>query len=1000
MTETAARIPLATYRLQFNGRFRFSDATRIIAYLHDLGITDIYASPYGKARQGSLHGYDIVDPQALNPEIGTEEEYAAMAAELHRRGMGQVLDIVPNHMCVDSPQNRWWWDVLENGPSSPYAEFFDIDWEPVKKELKDKVLIPVLGDQYGNVLDSRELRLLFRDGAFLVSYYDREFPVRPRTALAVLEFRLEELQERLGADDADLAEYLSILTALRHLPPYTETDPLQAEERNREKEVVKRRLAALAGSSGAVRSHVEENVEQFNGTAGDPASFDLLDGLLDRQVYRLADWRVATEEINYRRFFDVNGLGAVRMERPAVFAAAHALLFRLVRDGSVTGLRVDHPDGLYNPVEYFHRLQRGCFTQLALRQGGPLEPEALAERVRELGRQYDEAALADPSFKPFYIVGEKILLRSERMPDDWPIFSTTGYVFLNSVNGLFIDAENSRAFDGIYEKFTRQRWNLPEILYEKKKLVTEVAMSSEVNRLGHALNDLSERDRHTRDFTLNSLIAAITEVIALFPVYRTYTNTWSVSDRDRLVVEHTVARAKRKNPAMSESIFDFLKDTLLLRFPREPGGDGGARLDFVMRFQQLTGPVMAKGVEDTAFYVYNRFVSLNEVGGAPERFGTPLETFHGQNIERAKSWPHALIATSTHDTKRSEDVRARLNVLSELPKEWSERVRAWRRMNRRKKGVVDGEEAPDRNEEYLLYQTLVGVWPVEPAEGTVLDVLVQRVRDYLIKAAREAKVNTSWISPNADYERAAASFLDRILRPSPANPFLSDFLAFQRMISHYGMFNSLSQTLLKICSPGVPDFYQGTELWDFSLVDPDNRRPVDFEKRVAALADLRERESAGPATGLARELSLAIDDGRIKLYTTSRALCFRRDHRELFEQGEYAPLAAEGGKAAHLCAFARKTGRAAAIIVVPRFLTRLIPGGGSVPFSKAVWGDTSLVLPGTAPGARYRNIFTGELLEARAAEGRTVLSLADVFTCFPVALLEQADADAERNGAS
>ena len=988
------RIPVSTYRLQFNHSFTFRDAAKIIPYLYELGVTDLYASPYFKAKAGSLHGYDITDYNALNPEIGSEQDCAAMIAELMRRGMGQVLDIVPNHMCVECPENSWWTDVLENGPSSVHARFFDIDWAPVKKELKDKVLLPILGDQYGNILENQELRLSFEEGAFFVHYHEHRFPIRPQTCMLILEHRLEKLQAVLPAETPDYAEFLSINTALRNLPPYTETDPYAIEERYREKEVIKRRLFALFTRSPGVRAHIVENLRLYNGVKGDPRSFDLLDGLMNQQVYRLSHWRVATDEINYRRFFDINGLAAIRMENHAVFHASHDLVFRLVKGGGVTGLRVDHPDGLYNPAEYFHRLQRGCFLQrMTARErggeGGGPAPEPSAEDRPASVLHYDALVLEDPDYKPFYIVGEKILTKGERMPEDWPVFSTTGYVFINSVNGVFIDGSSAKAFDSIYQKFTGEKVNVADVIYEKKKLVEKVAMSSEVNTLAHYLNGLSEKNRHTRDFTLNSLQSAITEVIAAFPVYRTYVNTWMVGDRDRQEVELAIAKAKRRSPAVSESVFDFLKDVLLLRFPPAFGYEDKAEwLDFVMRFQQITGPVMAKGVEDTAFYVYNRFVSLNEVGGTPDRFGTPLETFHGQNIERMKYWAHALIATSTHDTKRSEHVRARINVLSGLPREWGEKVRAWARLNRKKKTVLEGREAPDRNEEYLLYQTLIGAWPVEPLAGEAYGAFTSRIRDYMRKASREAKVNTSWINPDKTYEDALAAFIDAVLSPSPGNRFLNDFLPFQRMISDFGMYNSLSQTLLKICSPGVPDFYQGTELWDFSLVDPDNRRLVDFEKRVAMLAELKRREAELTGAELARDLWANKDDGRIMLYLIYKALTFRKGNRALFEQGEYVPLAGEGPMAGNICAFERRTPKGSAIAAVPRLMTQAVAAGASPGFGTGVWDNTSLVLSGAEPGTQYRNVFTGAALAAEALpDGRTGLPVSGVFADFPVALL-------------
>ncbi|MEJ2683736.1 MAG: malto-oligosyltrehalose synthase [Candidatus Sulfobium sp.] len=594
------RIPVATYRLQFNASFRFRDARAIIAYLSDLGVTDIYASPYLKANRGSLHGYDIVDHNSLNPDVGTEEEYEEYAAELRKYGMGQILDIVPNHMYIESSENTLWMDVLENGPSSVYAHFFDIDWDPVKKELRNKVLLPVLGDQYGKVLDNQELLLSFEEGSFSLHYYDHKFPVVPRTYITLLEHRIDMLEERLTGENPDLVELLSIITALNHLPPYTEMSPDLVTERHREKEIIKKRLWTLYRGAAPVREHIDENVRIFNGTRGDPRTFDLLDGLLDMQVYRLSYWRVATEEINYRRFFDINHLAAIRMEDPGVFRETHRLVMKLIGRREVAGLRVDHPDGLYDPSEYFHRLQLSCFSQL--RPGRPesaVDGAPIAgspELEREILGLYNESFPAGSGHKPFYIVGEKILLKGERMPEEWPIFSTTGYVFLNSVNGVFVETRSARAFDNLYKKFSRLNLNYQDVVYEKKKLIMEVAMSGEVNTLGHYLNRVSEKDRHTRDFTLNSLTHAILEVIAYFPVYRTYINSYDVADRDRQYIEMAVSKAKRNNPAISGSIFDFLRDILLIRFPESiDEEDKKEWLDFVMRFQQITGPVMASG---------------------------------------------------------------------------------------------------------------------------------------------------------------------------------------------------------------------------------------------------------------------------------------------------------------------------------------------------------------------------------------------------------------------
>jgi (1->4)-alpha-D-glucan 1-alpha-D-glucosylmutase len=920
--------------------------------------------------------------------LGTEEEFQGLCGDLQQHGMGQIMDFVPNHMCIDTCDNAWWRDVLENGPSSPYAYFFDIDWEPVKQELRNKVLLPFLGDQYGTVLERGELRLVFEEGAFSIHYFDAWFPVEPTTYLKILEHRLERLEELQTSDAPSRLELLSIITALQHLPATTEQDPDKREERYREKDIVKRRLMQLCGESPAIGRFIAENVLTFNGVKGEPASFDLLDGLLGEQAYRLSFWRVATEEINYRRFFDINSLGAIRMEDPAVFRETHALLLRFIREGKVTGVRVDHVDGLYDPSSYLRRLQKGCFVQLGLAEGA-LEGAEVEEAEQEFASAYDEAVTSDPDFKPFYVVGEKILLKGEQLPKEWPVFGTTGYDFLNALNGVFIDTENAKVFDRIYDKFIQESVVFPEAVYEKKKLVMQVTMSGEINTLGHYLNTISEKDRLTRDFTLNSLTRAIKEVIACFPVYRAYTNSWTIRDGDARYIEAAVAKAKRKNPAISSSLFDFLRDILLLRFPgHATEADRMEWLNFVMKFQQITGPVMAKGAEDTAFYVCNRLVSLNEVGGTPDRFGTTLEAFHGQNLERLKSFPHALIGSSTHDTKRGEDVRARISVLSEIPGKWRKALAVWSQLNKRKKGTIDGRPVPDRNEEYLFYQTLVGAWPVGPIEQGSLGFFRARIREYMVKAVREAKINSSWINPNIPYEETLAAVIDAILADGPGNPFLAEFTLFQGLIARWGAFTSLAQTLLKIASPGIPDFYQGTELWDLNLVDPDNRRPVDFRSRVKALVELELREAEVGPRKLIRELLLQWEDGRIKLYLTCKALSCRRENRELFERGEYLPLEAQGARARHICAFARRMNGKGVMAVAPRFMATLVPEPDKVPCGDGVWGDTILVLP-EGSGTTYRNILTNGMVATVERSGRPVLPLAELFADAPVAFLER-----------
>lgn len=821
---------------------------------------------------------------------------------------------------------------------------------------------------------------------FFLSYYQHKYPIRPKTYIDILQHRGHALKSLLPPEDPHLNELLSIITALNHLPSPTEKDPGKITERYREKEIIKKRLRSLCQADTRIKDFIDENVTIFNGIKGTHESFNLLDNLLNQQIYRLSQWSVATEEINYRRFFDINDLAAIRMENPFVFRETHTLIFKLIREDKVTGLRVDHPDGLYNPSEYFQRLQKNCFLYHRLDPTG--SATEATEKEPEILKQYHELLSTEPQMKAFYIIGEKIFIKGEKMPEDWPIFGTTGYVFLNSLNGIFVETTYAKIFDDIYSRFIKSRLNFQNVVYEKKKLIMEVIMSGEVNTLGHYLNLLSEKNRNTRDFTLNSLTNAIKEVIAFFPVYRTYIKPYEVAERDRKYIEIAVSKAKRKNPAMSESVFDFLKDVLVLKYPENfKETDQREWLDFVMKFQQVTGPIMAKGIEDTTFYIYNRLISLNEVGGSPERFGTPLEAFHGQNIERSKFWPHTLSATSTHDSKRSEDVRARINVLSEIPHEWREHLTRWRRLNKRHAVVIEGQTVPDSNEEYLLYQTLIGAWPIEPM--TEPAIFKKRINDYLVKALREAKVNSSWINPNTNYENILKSFIDAILNDTRRNKFLKDFLAFQKKISHYGMYNSLSQTLLKITSPGIPEFYQGTELWDFSLVDPDNRRPVDYDVRMRMLDELKRNESEIASSELCRELALNKDNGKIKLYLMYKALNYRRANREIFERGEYSPLEAVGEKAVNVCSFVKKSANSLLLIVVPRFFTRLIQQPDSLPLGKDVWKDSFIIAPYEGTRNKYRNIFTGEVVTPASYKDSTILYLSEIFTHFPVALMER-----------
>lgn len=965
------RIPVSTYRLQFNRSFTFADAQRIVPYLRALGITDCYVSSYLMAVPGSFHGYDLVDPTKLNPEIGTKEELHAFAEALRAHGMGQILDIVPNHMGIGRSANAWWLDVLENGPSSHFAHFFDIDWSPVKRELEHKVLLPILGDLYGVVLEKQEITLEHDAGSFWIRYGEHRLPVTPKSWVRILSHGLDDLIAQAGADSPPVLELQSVITALGHLPSRFDVEPARVTERHREKEIIRQRLATLVSDSPVIADFIRGNVDRFNGEKSDPRSFDLLDELLNDQVYRLAYWRVASEEINYRRFFDINELAAVRMEDDDVFKTAHGLVLELVKEGVVTGLRIDHVDGLYDPGRYLHRVQAEVRQARALRN---VPQESIG--------------------KPLFVVVEKILNKGEPLPRSWPIHGTTGYDFLNLVGGLFVQQANRRAMDDLYAQFTRGRLSFEDLVYEKKKLIMRVSMASEINVLGHQLNRISERDRKSRDFTLNSLTNAIREIIACFPVYRTYVTDGPepASDRDRAYIELAVTRAKRRNPALSGLVFDFVRDLLLKRFEARSEEDRAERVRFVMKFQQTTSPVMAKGVEDTALYIYNRLVSLNEVGGDPDQFGLSVQSFHDQMKERRAHWPSTLSATSTHDTKRSEDVRARISVLSEIPQAWKARVMRWHKLNRKHKADIDGQKVPDRNEEYLFYQTLVGAWPFESPGEAEYRTFCQRIQAYMTKALREAKVHTSWINPDQVYEDAVQRFIGTVLDRTGPNPFLEDFLPFQEVIAQHGISNSLSQLLLKAAAPGIPDCYQGAELWDLSLVDPDNRKPVDYELRARLLDELR-RAGAGTHENrreLTGELFETRADGRIKLYVTMTALNYRRDHSGLFLDGDYIPLESGGAKKNHVCAFARLLGEEAVVAVVPVMVAGLSPGTGVPAFGRrAAWGDTWIIAPSWKPGSRYRNLLTGDMLESETRDDRQTLPVARVLEEFPVSLLER-----------
>ena len=894
-------VPSSTYRLQLSPSFGFDQAAAAARYLAELGVSHVYASPVLQAAPGSTHGYDVVDHHRVNAELGGEAGHTRMCEALAAAGLGQVLDIVPNHMAVSGPENAWWWDVLENGPASIYAAYFDVDWDPPESKLRHTVLLPILGDHYGRVLEAGELRLTRHQGSFTVGYHEHRTPVAPRS----IDRLLISAAEQCGSPELEF-----VGAAFGRLPPATATDRESVRERHRDKEVLRARLATLCEEDADLAAAVDAQVDALN------RDHDALDALLDRQNYRLAFWRTAGREMDYRRFFDINTLAGVRVEDPRVFDDTHGLVLEWLRDGVIDGLRIDHPDGLLDPQGYLERLHRASHGA--------------------------------------WVVVEKILEPGERLPGSWPVAGTTGYDFLARVGGLFVDPAGREDLLALYGEVTGRPTDFDEVVLAKKHLALRDMLAADLSRLTALLVQVCERHRRYRDFTRHQLHEALREVIACFPVYRTYVRPAdaAVAPDDVAHVEAAVAAASARRPEIDAELFGFLGDILLLRSrsdsaPGLPRPAGDLEAELVARFQQVTGPVMAKGVEDTAFYDYVPLVSLNEVGGSPGQWGTTVEDFHRASAEAVRTWPSSMLATSTHDTKRSEDVRARLHLLSEIPGPWSAAVRRWTAMNDR---FRHGPDRPDANAEYLLYQTLVGAWPLSPERATA----------YMEKAAKEAKAHTSWIDPDPEYDAALRNFVAAVMGDEA---FAADLAGFVAPLVEPGRVTSLAQVLVKLTAPGIPDTYQGAELWDLSLVDPDNRRPVDYDRRRVLLAELAHLD---PAAVWCRA-----DEGLPKLKVVREALHLRRRAPEAFSAGgTYEPLGTRGDKAAHALGFTRG-GRVAT--VVPRLVLGLAGD----------WGDTVVDLP----AGRWRNVLadsTGEFDGGPAP-------LADLLGPFPVALLERWD---------
>ncbi len=943
----ATRFPSATYRVQLNKDFRLADAIKILDYLHELGVSDLYLSPVLASRKGSEHGYDVTDPTRINPDLGSEEDFHALQTGLQNRGMGMLLDIVPNHMAA-SAENPWWMDVLENGAQSTYAAFFDIDWHPHARNLEGRILLPVLGRPFGEALDSGEIKLVFQEGRFFFQYFESIFPLAPKSYHSILDHRGEQLRKVLGEEAAAYHEYSGILASLLELVRADRRSSETAADRRLRYESARERLWSLTKSSPEFAAFVEENVREINGTQGNPGSFGFLQKLLAEQNYKLSYWQNLNDSINYRRFFTIADLVGVRVEDPVVFEATHGYILRLVSRNPLAGLRVDHIDGLRDPFAYLNKLQERLASSENRGQG------------------------------PSYVLVEKILSRPELLPADWPVSGTTGYDYLNEANEVFVEPEGARRVEEIYSAFIGRKHNYLDVAYQKKKLVMSRLLGVEMRTLGRQLAELAAQDRYARELPRGQLIDALIEVTACLDVYRTYIRNADVPPQAVEFIEAAVKQARSRTRQISSACFDFVRDVLLLpNLPHVLPDQREARLAFVMRWQQFTGPIVAKGLEDTALYVYHPLLSLNEVGGNPYPSGEDSrDEFYKFLQGRLQSWAGSLDASTTHDTKRSEDVRARLNVLSEIPEEWQQHLDLWSQQNAQYKRKVDGQPVPDRNEEYFLYQTLLGVWPLDH-EGC--KTLLERLQAHLVKATREAMVHTRWTRPNEPHEEALRKFVADILSCGGNAGFLGDFRRFQKKIAYFGMINGLAQTLLKIVAPGVADFYQGSELWDLRMVDPDNRGPVDFEKRMA---DLESIASAGTEPEL-RDLAEHWHDGRIKMYVIRQALRFRREHCELFREGEFVPLQVKGRYSRNIVVFLRTRGSKQALVAIPRWLSRVSETANLASFD---WEDTRLALATDVP-QEWTNLFTGNKVTTSGNDAEYFLMANQLLRHFPVALL-------------
>jgi (1->4)-alpha-D-glucan 1-alpha-D-glucosylmutase len=981
-SKNATRIPRATYRLQLNKEFKFTQADRITSYLKRLGISDCYSSPILKARRGSMHCYDVVDHEQINPELGSWNEFSKWIQRLHSFDMGLVLDIVPNHMAI-SDENPLLTDVLEYGPFSKYSDFFDIDWKPPQAAtLRNRLILPILRTDLSEGIRNRDLFMTFAKEKFWLHLYSSRFPLTPKSYARIFECTLKKLMLVGFPDEEALKELGRITKDFAKLPDSSSSKTKHALYPFAIASKKKGDLRRLCSAYPAIENTINQVLDEFRLRGCNDSKIETL---LHEQFYKLEFWRTALNKLNYRRFALVNDLIAIREERSQVFKEAHGLVMKLIASKKINGLRIDHIDGLYHPSEYLVRLQRSCQSSLLF----PRNTNTVKTQSSSAIRRH---------IIPFYVVVEKILGEGENIPQNWRIHGTTGYEFLYDLNNLFIEHKNSSKFDRIYSNFVSHKIrSFKRVVEASRRRVIESSMKRELSSLTDLWADIAKDLPSCKNTSKEDMRVAIKEIAVCFPVYRTYSNM-KVSATDLSYIEKStkfaISNLTRKKAGHDYcKVIDNLRTVLLLQFPANILDSQMMKWKlFCSKFQQFTAPIAAKGIEDTAFYIYNKLISLNEVGGYPESFGISVEEFHKRNVQRLESHPHSLLASSTHDTKRSEDVRARINVLSELPDKWNDAIFIWCRLNKSKKSIVHGELCPSKNDEYMLYQTMIGIWPLKKVGVSEKEELLQRISSFMKKAVREAKVHTSWVEPNLEYERALDNFIEAILGETKhTTQFVSSFHKFQMQVSYYGMLNSLSQLLMKLTCPGVPDIYQGNELWDFSLVDPDNRRPVNFSLRARMLSSLerRIRRSGSTMDDLARDLVSNMSSGLIKMFVLHQSLKFRSDHEELFKSGKYIPVQAHGAHAEHVCAFMRKSDNDHCIVIGPRLYVSLL-NDPKYDSTKDLWNDTQLVLPERSLSnshLSYSNIFTERKAGVRTQDGKVSLPLSDVLNGFPVAIL-------------